>query len=288
MDKTNLYKQFRALGHKKDDCSNTIFELMLDAANYANKNDIVLDLGAGECRYKFFFEHSNYISLDFGKGDQTWNYTKLDIMGDITNPKFIKDNSVDLCLNTSTLEHLPEPFQFFDEIARILKPGGRLYLYVPFLIAEHQEPYDYFRYTRYGLEHISRKSGLKILKITPSNKPLQTAIRLLTGGIRLAKPQNYGVKVILKAFRLIFEWFVTPIFDYLDRFSMNDSSPLCWILIAEKEGERNNSMCQSPEGLLSILCCPDCKSELNNTNDKATCNKCGKTYTDTNQQISFE
>src|SRR5437773_11722870 len=38
----------------------------------------VLDAGAGEGRFKSFFEHAQYVGVDFAQGDPSWNYSGLD------------------------------------------------------------------------------------------------------------------------------------------------------------------------------------------------------------------
>ena len=49
------------------------------------------------------------------------------------------------------LEHVFNPDDFVREIARVLKPGGALLLTVPFVWNEHEQPYDYARYSSFGL-----------------------------------------------------------------------------------------------------------------------------------------
>jgi SAM-dependent methyltransferase len=46
------------------------------------------------------------------------------------------------------------------ELYRVLKPGGGLWLTAPFFFAEHMQPHDYYRYTRYGLAHLAAPGGL--------------------------------------------------------------------------------------------------------------------------------
>jgi len=188
--KEELFVKFRNLGWSESQQSRSIFNFLIRARNETRGPNVLLDLGAGECRYNFFFDECHYIAVDFAKGDKRWDWSNLDLIGDISNPKFIKDESVDFCLCTTTLEHISEPHRFFMEIERILKPGGNLYLYVPYLIDEHQTPYDFFRYTSFGLKYLVKQADLKLIFLRPSSGPLSTGIHLINHSLSVAIPKN--------------------------------------------------------------------------------------------------
>jgi len=234
-ERKKFFEQFRALGWDNDPQARSVFGFLMDARKQIPEDSILLDLGAGECRYSFFFKHCRYLSVDFTKGDAGWDYSKLDLIGDVCRPHFVKDDSVDFCLNTTTLEHLSEPVLFFKEVKRILKPGGKLFLYVPFVADEHQAPNDFFRYTSYGLRHLCDKSGLKVVSLYGSNKPLYTGIRCAHRSLGQADSGNIFVKVLLKSLRGFFRFLLFPLFDRLEVYSTADNFPTVWILIAEKD-----------------------------------------------------
>ena len=83
----------------------------------------VLDAGAGECPHAPLFAHTRYVRLDRGIGDKTWDYTKIEVLGDISELPFC-DNAFDAVINIQVLEHLKEPGIGINEMARVLKPGG--------------------------------------------------------------------------------------------------------------------------------------------------------------------
>jgi SAM-dependent methyltransferase len=71
----------------------------------------------------------------------------------------------DMVLCTQVLEHVPNPQVVLAELARVLKPGGTLWLTAPFFYAPHELPHDYYRYTEEGLRRLVEGAGLKIRRI---------------------------------------------------------------------------------------------------------------------------
>ena len=69
------------------------------------------------------------------------------------------DGEFDYVFSTEVMEHVPEPKEFLNEIYRVLKPGGILIMTVPFMQPLHEEPYDFYRYTKYGLKHLLDNTG---------------------------------------------------------------------------------------------------------------------------------
>jgi SAM-dependent methyltransferase len=73
------------------------------------------------------------------------------------------------------------------EIGRTLKPGGRVLLAIPQDWEVHQAPHDYFRYTRYGIEHLLRQAGLRVLRMEPAGGYFRLLSRRLLNGIQFFK-----------------------------------------------------------------------------------------------------
>lgn len=77
----------------------------------------------------------------------------------------VPDASFDSALCTAVLEHLEEPEQALRECHRVLKPGGVAIYSVPFIWHLHEEPRDFFRFTKYGLDYLFKKSGFDVVEI---------------------------------------------------------------------------------------------------------------------------
>lgn len=107
----------------------------------------VLDIGAGNCRYRHLFTHCRYETQDFAQLPshefEGQGYGQIDHVSDITAIP-VPDASFDAALCTEVLEHVPDPAAAVREFARILKPGGRLILTAPLASGLHQEPYHFY------------------------------------------------------------------------------------------------------------------------------------------------
>ncbi|MDA2935714.1 class I SAM-dependent methyltransferase [Patescibacteria group bacterium AH-259-L05] len=144
-----------------------IRKFLISAAKDIGPNKTVLDAGAGQCQYKSIFNKQKYVAVDIAYGDDTWDYSKLDYVYDLENTPF-SDNKFDSVICTQVLEHVKEPKKVLNEIFRILKPGGTIYISAPQGWGVHQAPHDYYRYTNFGLQHILQSTGFKVIYIKPS------------------------------------------------------------------------------------------------------------------------
>ncbi len=79
-------------------------------------------------------------------------YPGIDTVADLTALPF-RDDSVDAILCEMVLEHVPDSDAAIRECLRVLRPGGRVYLALPFLWPYHASPHDYKRWTVSGVAH---------------------------------------------------------------------------------------------------------------------------------------
>jgi len=127
---------------------------------------VIYDLGAGELPYKSFVSDlvSQYVSVDWA---ESLHDLKADIFADLNQPFPIDSAVADTVLSLSVMEHLHEPQRFLNEAYRILKVGGVMILHVPFMWWVHEAPYDYFRYTPYGLMRLFEEAGFVDVIVNP-------------------------------------------------------------------------------------------------------------------------
>ena len=77
------------------------------------------------------------------------------------------DTAFDCALCTAVLEHLEEPEAALRECHRVLVDGGVALYTVPFIWHLHEEPRDFFRFSKHGLRYLFEKSGFEIVEIKP-------------------------------------------------------------------------------------------------------------------------
>ena len=121
------------------------------------KERVVRDVGGarpfhkGMAKYRELFAGCDYKTVDIDPE------AKPDIVGDIHNLSGITDGSVDGVICRSVLEHVEDPMKAVSELRRILRDGGKLYAFVPFVWPYHGSGYkDYWRFTRDGVELLFR------------------------------------------------------------------------------------------------------------------------------------
>jgi SAM-dependent methyltransferase len=134
-------------------------QLLKDNAQFI-KGDVI-DVGCGDGKHKEVIlglpNIKSYTGLE-------QNF-KADIQADLNKRLPIEDNKYDTAILISVLEHLLEPQNALNEIARILKPNGYLLLTTVWVYPYHEAPGDYFRYNDKALEYLLGKAGFKVEKV---------------------------------------------------------------------------------------------------------------------------
>lgn len=123
----------------------------------------VLDLG-GDARSTYA------VNLATGAMVTTLNMapeTGADIIADLEKPLPIEDNSYDAVMLMNVLEHVFEYRALLDECARVLVPGGKIVIIVPYMFPYHASPHDFHRYSGEALSRALVSAGCTVDAVLP-------------------------------------------------------------------------------------------------------------------------
>jgi len=154
------------------------------------------DLGCGTVPlYEVYKARADTITcIDWGESKHDLQYA--DILCDLNEAIPIGDESFDTVVLTDVLEHIGNPANLISEISRMLRPGGTLLATVPFVYPLHEQPYDFTRFTRYGLEKILTETGFSEIQITNIGEPARVVLDIFAKGLDVA-PRPFDQLVYL-------------------------------------------------------------------------------------------
>jgi SAM-dependent methyltransferase len=171
---------------------------------------IILDLGCGAKPYESVFSFAEkFVGFDVEKNE------RVDFIGFNWDLPF-HDNEFDALISTQVLEHTAKITETVSEIRRVVKNNGLIFISVPFAFPIHGTPYDYYRFTKYGLTEIFK--DFELIEITPLNGYINTQLRLVNIFLNHIPFSKYflfpvffvnNILAILSdnIFKIVFSWF---------------------------------------------------------------------------------
>lgn len=168
-----------------------------------------LDVGCGSKPYALLFKNATeYIGMDMEKSGHKHADSSIDVYYDGTRFPF-EPNSFDSLVFFEVLEHVFNPDTFLEQITRVVKPGGHCLITIPFMWGEHEQPYDYARYSSFGLKHLFDTHKLEIV----AQKKYLADLRLL-----FLMMNSYVYTVSKKYLPGLLAWAVIVPFSILNNF----------------------------------------------------------------------
>jgi len=135
----------------------------------------VLDVGAADQWLRSeFAPHVDYVSLDYPATGRDLYGARPDIFADAACLPFA-DHSFDGVCCLEVIEHVPDPVAVFSEIFRILKSGGQAWVSVPFLYPIHDAPFDFRRFTEFGLRKEAKNAGFDVVSLERTGHAIRVA-----------------------------------------------------------------------------------------------------------------
>ena len=126
------------------------------------------------------------------------------------------------------LEHTEDPISAVNNIYEMLDQDGYVLFSSPFIFHIHDEPYDFYRFTKYGLKHLFRK--FEEVEILSRNGWFETILVLF---VRLRLEKSLIGKIIGNGFILLF-YLLTPVTWLLQKTIKSDKMTTGYFLYAKK------------------------------------------------------
>jgi SAM-dependent methyltransferase len=197
----------------------------------------LVDIGAGDCKYAPLFAHCKYVPQDLPDANFSPSPVPL-LCSDITEIP-LPAGSVDAILCTEVLEHVERPLDALSQFARLLKPGGRLFLSVPAACRVHRVPTHFYGgFAPDFFERSFPNNGLRLDRLQPVGNWSQFMAQeigrmpsVVREHTRMPRPLAAAVAVALwPTFRLVLPSALLA-FSSLDR---SEDLPLGWIAYATR------------------------------------------------------
>lgn len=136
-----------------------------------------LDIGCGNKPYISLYASDEYIGLEI---DTPENRERKNAEYYYDGEQFpFADASFNSVVANEVFEHVFNPTQFLNEIARILKPGGTVLMTMPFVWDEHEQPYDFARYSSFGIRSLLEQHGFSVVEQRKSTDDIRVIFQLL-------------------------------------------------------------------------------------------------------------
>ncbi|MEZ5024880.1 MAG: methyltransferase domain-containing protein [Chitinophagales bacterium] len=177
--------------------------LLQGVKKYAHElNGRLLDFGCGEKPYMELFSVDEYIGLDIEKSGHTHENSNVDVYYD---GKVIPFDSgyFDSFFSSEVFEHVFNLPIVLKEINRVIKPGGKLLITVPFAIHEHEEPFDFARYTTFGVKSILNDNGFEVLSMDKTNHYVEVLFQSMAWYVSSFFIRGFKVLTIIQLLILV-------------------------------------------------------------------------------------
>jgi len=163
-----------------------------------------LDVGCGGKHYEKLCSSSKYIGIEIDT--EVNRKTKCaDYFYDGNKLPF-EDGSFDSLITNQVFEHVFNPHEFLDEVCRVLKPGGNMLITAPLVWDEHEQPYDFARYTSFGMRSMLEQHGFEVVEFRKSVDDIRVIFQLLNTYIYKKTVTRFRIVNLLLTLVLMAPW----------------------------------------------------------------------------------
>lgn len=158
----------------------------------------ILDFGCGSKPYRELFAAcDSYLGVDIAVSGHDHADSQVDVFYDGKHLPF-DDGQFDAVVAFEVFEHVFNIDELLLELRRMLRPGGQVLLTLPFAWPEHEVPYDFGRYTSFGIRAVIERNGLVVQSIEKTNSTVEALHQLWLEYIdsRLLRPFGVVGKIV--------------------------------------------------------------------------------------------
>lgn len=213
---------------------NRIADRELSRAAGAYATGRLLDIGCADKPYALMLAAhvSEHVGLDHA--DSLHETTRVDMFGtayEIPSP----DESFDTALCTAVLEHLEEPEAALRECFRVLRADGVAIYTIPHIWHLHEEPRDFYRFTKHGIRYLFEKVGFEIVELTPLSG------FWVTWGQMLSYYVDRANKGILRRLHVVdaITFLIQGVAGVLERFDRPERWTWMYLVVARRPGRES-------------------------------------------------
>lgn len=200
----------------------------------------LLDVGCGNKPYKHLFDKiSSYYGIDFKNysqnnqfiGEKPDAYLTADYAKTLQLP--FKHNSFHNTVSFQVLEHHRNPQKMMREMLRVTKKNGFMLMTMPFIWGLHEQPHDYFRFTKNGFWELIKNNKCKIMEIRKQGSVFSTVSVLLNdylANFAMTGKLAYLISVILYLPFLLFSYLCF----FLDKIFRSENIFLNYLILIKK------------------------------------------------------
>lgn len=155
---------------------------------------VVLDFGCGSKPYESLFsEATSYVGVDLEITGHNHADSRVDVFYDGKVLPFM-DGQFDAVVSFEVFEHIFNLPQVLREINRVTRDSGYLLVSVPFAWHEHEQPYDFARYTSFGIAHLLTERGYEILSIKKTTTHVLATLQMFIAYLTLLTPRARALR----------------------------------------------------------------------------------------------
>jgi len=144
----------------------------------------------------------------------------------------VRGGSMDTLLALSMVTYLPEPGAMLREANRVLRPGGIALIEFTQMVPLHDEPHDYFRFTRYGAAYLLRRAGFEPIEFLPIGGLWSRVGMSVLGALNRV---NRGPTRVLTEIPVRVLYVILQLgFELLDRIAFDPREVIAHLVVARK------------------------------------------------------